>query len=234
MGIVKNDGGLTFYDGGIRIVDSAGEVVANGLDPADYQEYIGEKNESVDVLEVALLHAQRLSGWHLSCGSAGPPERRRPLRHAARRPGTGGVPRTAAHGRAQLLPLSSCAADRDPVLRRAHGTAAHRSGDSFQARARGRRSELRRRRRLLRGAARHADPPLQDRRAGTDPLGEPDHCDRAQQHGDEPWNPAGREALRARGAADSGNAQPRGSAHPRLRSVPQLLDARLRRDAAGR
>ena len=46
MGIVKNDGGLTFYDGGIRIVNSAGEVIANGLDPADYQEYIGEKNES--------------------------------------------------------------------------------------------------------------------------------------------------------------------------------------------
>jgi len=46
MGIVKKDGGLTFYDGGIRIVNSAGEVTANGLDPADYQEYIGEKNES--------------------------------------------------------------------------------------------------------------------------------------------------------------------------------------------
>ncbi|PYX35207.1 MAG: Ni/Fe hydrogenase subunit alpha [Acidobacteria bacterium] len=46
MGIVKKNGGLTFYDGGIRIVNSAGEVVANGLDPADYPEYIGEKVES--------------------------------------------------------------------------------------------------------------------------------------------------------------------------------------------
>ena len=46
MGIVKKDGGLTFYDGGIRIVNSAGDVIANGLDPADYLEYIGEKNES--------------------------------------------------------------------------------------------------------------------------------------------------------------------------------------------
>ena len=46
LGIVKKDGGLTFYDGGIRIVNSAGEVIANGLDPADYLEYIGEKNES--------------------------------------------------------------------------------------------------------------------------------------------------------------------------------------------
>jgi NAD-reducing hydrogenase large subunit len=46
LGIVKKDGGLTFYDGGIRIINSAGDVIANGLDPADYLEYIGEKNES--------------------------------------------------------------------------------------------------------------------------------------------------------------------------------------------
>jgi NAD-reducing hydrogenase large subunit len=46
LGIVKKDGGLTFYDGGIRIVSAAGDVVANGLDPADYQRYIGEKVES--------------------------------------------------------------------------------------------------------------------------------------------------------------------------------------------
>jgi len=46
LGIVKKDGGLTFYDGWIRIINSAGDVIANGLDPADYPEYIGEKNES--------------------------------------------------------------------------------------------------------------------------------------------------------------------------------------------
>jgi NAD-reducing hydrogenase large subunit len=46
LGIVKKDGGLTFYDGGIRIINSAGDVIANGLDPADYPEYIGEKNDS--------------------------------------------------------------------------------------------------------------------------------------------------------------------------------------------
>ena len=45
LGIVKKDGGLTFYDGGIRIVSAAGDVVANGLDPAGYQQYIGEKVE---------------------------------------------------------------------------------------------------------------------------------------------------------------------------------------------
>jgi NAD-reducing hydrogenase large subunit len=45
LGIVKKDGGLTFYDGGIRIVNSAGNVIANGLDPAEYPDYIGEKVE---------------------------------------------------------------------------------------------------------------------------------------------------------------------------------------------
>jgi NAD-reducing hydrogenase large subunit len=45
MGIVKGDGGLTFYDGGIRIVSASGDVVANGLDPARYMDFIGEKVE---------------------------------------------------------------------------------------------------------------------------------------------------------------------------------------------
>ena len=46
LGIVKKDGGLTFYDGKIRVVNEAGDVVANELDPVDYQRYIGEKVES--------------------------------------------------------------------------------------------------------------------------------------------------------------------------------------------
>ncbi len=45
MGIVKGDGGLTFYDGKIRIVDASGNVAADGLDPACYADFIGEKVE---------------------------------------------------------------------------------------------------------------------------------------------------------------------------------------------
>lgn len=51
LGIVKRDGGLTFYDGGIRVVNSAGDVIANNLDPAEYPEYIAEKNESWSYLK---------------------------------------------------------------------------------------------------------------------------------------------------------------------------------------
>jgi NAD-reducing hydrogenase large subunit len=46
LGVVKKDGGLTFYDGKIRVVSAAGDVVANDMDPADYPQYIGEKVES--------------------------------------------------------------------------------------------------------------------------------------------------------------------------------------------
>ena len=45
MGIVKDDNGVTFYDGKLRIVDASGHVVADGLDPTKYSDYIGEKVE---------------------------------------------------------------------------------------------------------------------------------------------------------------------------------------------
>lgn len=45
MGIVKDGAGLTFYDGKVRISDASGKVVAEGLDPVRYADYIGEKVE---------------------------------------------------------------------------------------------------------------------------------------------------------------------------------------------
>lgn len=53
LAIVKKDGGLTFYDGTIRIVDATGSVVAQGLAAADYPEYIEEKVESWSYLKSA-------------------------------------------------------------------------------------------------------------------------------------------------------------------------------------
>jgi len=53
LGIVKKDGGLTFYDGNIRIVNAAGDVVAHGLDPATYSEFLGEKVEPWSFLKSA-------------------------------------------------------------------------------------------------------------------------------------------------------------------------------------
>ena len=66
----------SFYDGSIRIVDAAGEVIANGLDPAEYPDYIGEKNESWTYLKSTVLHAERLPGRNLPRGPVGSHQRR--------------------------------------------------------------------------------------------------------------------------------------------------------------
>jgi NAD-reducing hydrogenase large subunit len=46
MGITGPDGELEYTDGLVRIVDSAGKIVADKLEPANYRNYIGEKAES--------------------------------------------------------------------------------------------------------------------------------------------------------------------------------------------
>jgi NAD-reducing hydrogenase large subunit len=53
MGTVKEDGGLTFYDGKLRFVDSSGQVVADGLDPKRYFDFLGEKVEPWSYLKSA-------------------------------------------------------------------------------------------------------------------------------------------------------------------------------------
>ena len=53
MGLVKRDGGLTFYDGDLRIVDESGRPVTHDLDPTRYFEYLGEKVEPWSYLKSA-------------------------------------------------------------------------------------------------------------------------------------------------------------------------------------
>jgi len=53
MGMVKGDGGLTFYDGDLHFVDENGQTVAGNLDPARYFEYLGEKVEPWSYLKSA-------------------------------------------------------------------------------------------------------------------------------------------------------------------------------------
>jgi NAD-reducing hydrogenase large subunit len=45
MGLVDADGALETYDGSLRIIDAAGTILADRLDPTRYQEYIGEAVE---------------------------------------------------------------------------------------------------------------------------------------------------------------------------------------------
>ena len=45
LGMVAPDGGLEHYDGKLRLMDGAGAIVADGLEPARYQDFIAEAVE---------------------------------------------------------------------------------------------------------------------------------------------------------------------------------------------
>jgi len=45
LGLAKPDGGLALYKGWVRVIDSTGEMVADHLNPLDYQEFLGEAVE---------------------------------------------------------------------------------------------------------------------------------------------------------------------------------------------
>jgi NAD-reducing hydrogenase large subunit len=45
LATVNREGGLEYYDGSIRIIDGAGNTIAEGLDPARYFTYLGEASE---------------------------------------------------------------------------------------------------------------------------------------------------------------------------------------------
>ena len=119
MGLVNEDGGLDHYDGKLRIVDAGGNVVADDLDPANYPDYIGEIVEPWTYLKSTYYKPQ---GYPDGIYRVGPLARL----NIVDRCGTpradqelGGVPRTAARRRAQLVPLPLRAADRDPLRHRA-------------------------------------------------------------------------------------------------------------------
>jgi NAD-reducing hydrogenase large subunit len=51
MGLVRPDGAWEHYDGLLRLVDGSGQVIADGLDPSRYQEFIGEAVENDSYLK---------------------------------------------------------------------------------------------------------------------------------------------------------------------------------------
>ncbi len=83
MGIVNDDGNLAFYDGKLRFVDGGGETVADGLDGADYAEFLGEKVEPWSYLKSAYYTPKGYPGGIYRVGPLGAPERGAKLRHAA-------------------------------------------------------------------------------------------------------------------------------------------------------
>jgi NAD-reducing hydrogenase large subunit len=53
MGLVGPDGAWEHYDGRLRVVDAAGAVVADGLDPLRYREFLGEVAEPWSFMKFA-------------------------------------------------------------------------------------------------------------------------------------------------------------------------------------
>ena len=51
MALTKDDGNLAFYKGWLRLVDADGEIVQDHIDPADYEEYMGEAVEPSSYLK---------------------------------------------------------------------------------------------------------------------------------------------------------------------------------------
>ncbi len=152
---------------------------------------------ALDLPQVPLLQAARLPRRHVPRRPARAAERGLALRDAARRPRAGRVPAARPRRGALLVPLPLRAADRDPVLRRADRGAARRIPRSTTPHVTAHRApQPLRGRRLLRGPARDALPPLQGEAGRADQLGQPDHRHGPEQPGDEPDGPADRQALR--------------------------------------
>ncbi len=114
-----------------------GQIVADQIDPADYETWIGEAVEPRQLPQVALLQAARLPRRHLPGRPAGPAQRLQPRRHAAGRRGAGRVPAARARRGALLVPLPLRPADRDPLRHRADRAAPGRAGDPLRGRLRG-------------------------------------------------------------------------------------------------
>lgn len=62
MGLVTPDGGLEHYDGLLRVVDSGGNVLENGLPPTRYHEIIGEAVEPWSYLKFPYYKPYAYSG----------------------------------------------------------------------------------------------------------------------------------------------------------------------------
>jgi NAD-reducing hydrogenase large subunit len=51
VGLVSSDGGLEYYDGVLRVRDGDGNIIADKIEPREYQEHFGEKTEEWSYLK---------------------------------------------------------------------------------------------------------------------------------------------------------------------------------------
>ena len=180
-GLVDDNDNLQLYDGGLRFVDAAGEIVVDRMAAEDYRDVYRRGDGPAIVPEGALLQAARLSRRDLPRRPAGAAQRRRALRHAGGGYGNSRIPPEIRQGGAKFVPFPLRSADRDHLLPGADGGVAERSGHPRPPCPRACRGERAGGCRHGRGAARCSDASLQGQRGWRDRLGQPHHRDRAQQ-----------------------------------------------------
>jgi NAD-reducing hydrogenase large subunit len=185
LGLVGPDGAWEHYDGMLRFVDSTGAIVADGIAPSHYREWIGEAVEPWSYLKFPFF---RPHGYPAGTYRVGPLARLNicsqigtPLADAELR-----TFRDHANGAVTSSFFYHHAPDRNSGGDRTDRTAARRPGHrQHPAAGRGRGKPARRHWRE-RGAARHAVPPLPGGRRRPHHGGEPADRHRPEQPGDEP------------------------------------------------
>ncbi len=102
MGLISDEGGFEFYDGNLRVVDENGQIIADGVKAADYQEIIGEGVEPFSYMKFPYY---RPYGFEKGMYRVGPLGRCNVVDHA-------GTPRADR----ELVEFRGGSMDRNPVL----------------------------------------------------------------------------------------------------------------------
>ncbi|HUJ21033.1 MAG TPA: Ni/Fe hydrogenase subunit alpha [Bryobacteraceae bacterium] len=113
LGTVNDDGALEYYDGVIRIVDSEGNIVADGLNPLRYHTYLAEASEEWSFMKFPFYKPLGYPGGKYRVGplarlnvatSAGTPRADRELREFKQR-GKGAVCQSFHYHLARLIEM---------------------------------------------------------------------------------------------------------------------------------
>ena len=115
-GLVDDHDNLQLYDGGLRFVDAAGEIVVDRMPAEDYAQYIGEATVPHSFLKSPYFKPRGFPGGDLPRRAAGAAQRRGPLRHRGGGYRIRRVPPALRQGGAELVPLPLRPPDRDPLF----------------------------------------------------------------------------------------------------------------------
>ena len=91
LGLINEDESIEFTDGTLRLIDPKGQTIEDGITGSQVYRGDWRGRRELQLHQVRLLQAARLSGGQLSRGPAGAPEHRQVHGHAAGRQGTGRV-----------------------------------------------------------------------------------------------------------------------------------------------